>query len=125
MNPIRPQDLVRLRHTPSWMGLVMVTEVDFALVEHWVSGSWLYRLGPPRPPGARAWANGEARCMSSLRKTKRFRFGPSKQKENERVLREGEFSFACRACWYSCFRPGGKHCPRCLDKIALRLVRIA
>jgi hypothetical protein len=59
--------------------------------------------------------------MSGLRKIKRFRFRPPKQKENERVLREGEFSFACPVCGYSCFRPGGKHCPRCLDNVALRL----
>jgi hypothetical protein len=41
MTPIRPLDLVRLRHTPSWIALVMVTddEVDQALVEHRVSGS--------------------------------------------------------------------------------------
>jgi hypothetical protein len=37
---IRPHDLVRLRRTPEWIALVMVTDdaVELALVEHWVSG---------------------------------------------------------------------------------------
>lgn len=48
MTPIRPQDLVRLRHTPAWTALVMVTDdaVELALIEHWVSGS-CYRAWVP------------------------------------------------------------------------------
>lgn len=33
MTPIRPQDLVRLRQTPAWSGVVLCIEADQAFVE--------------------------------------------------------------------------------------------
>lgn len=33
MKPIRPLDLVRLRHTPAWWGRVVFIETDHAFVE--------------------------------------------------------------------------------------------
>jgi hypothetical protein len=33
MTPIRPQDLVRLKYTPVWSGVVLCIEVDQAFIE--------------------------------------------------------------------------------------------
>lgn len=33
MTPIRPHDLVRLRHTPAWSGVVVVLAGEVALVD--------------------------------------------------------------------------------------------
>lgn len=40
MKPIRPLDLVRLRHTPEWTALVRVTEDELALITHQVPGGY-------------------------------------------------------------------------------------
>lgn len=40
MTPLRPFDLVRLRHTPAWTAVVLAAEDELALVEHWVPGGW-------------------------------------------------------------------------------------